>query len=212
MQDDYVELRKRFSVPLPLDSGSASGTGELIVFFEDGFVPPREEIKLPFVIPSVLVTLALPFYQARWTPPQPLLLLQDGVTLGTTEEICDIRALAVKSLQEKMPIILTRQLLRAIAKTATQNAAREKFGDLGQLFTMVYTYVSENADLRCWSTLPESVQLLRMRLPEGEHHLSLQHPGSLASGGVTVTIRDKGKTIVMISRAGEIFHTISAVF
>jgi hypothetical protein len=83
----------------------------------------------------------------------------DELLLGTTETLCDVRALAVKALKEKAPIIAARQLIRALAKGASNHAAKKQFGDLGILGMNVLNYATEQADLRSWLTLPANAQV-----------------------------------------------------
>jgi len=126
--------------------------------------------------------------------------------------LCDVRGVALKSLQEKMPILLTRQAARAVSKVLAQQAAKEKFGAAGALGMMVYSVISENADLRSWLTLPENVQILRVSLPAGPQRLRLQSPNSLLGTEVAVDVKSGGKTIVYAVKTGNQFHTAAVSF
>ena len=214
MDDDLTALAKRFpALYNAMGVAAKSGEGELILLYEEGFVPPREEIKIPFFLPGGLVTLAFPYYRGPWREHYPSLeVLTANTLLGRTELLCDVRGLALKSLQEKMPILLTRQVVRAVSKTLAQQAARQKFGDAGQLGMIMYSLISENADLRSWLTLPENVQILRVNLPVGEQRLRLQSLGSLHGTDLTIDVKGGGKTIVYAVKTGNQFHTAAVSF
>lgn len=212
MQDDLAALAQRFPTLASAALTAGSGRGEIILLYEEGFVPPREEIKIPFFLPDGLVTLAFPFYRGPWGDSRPLELLAENASLGRTELLCDVRALAVKSLQEKFPILLTRQVVRAVSKVLMQKTAKEKYGLAGELGMMVYSVVSENADLRSWLTLPEQVQILRVSLPAGRERLRLQVPGSLLATELDLEIKGGGKTIIYAVKTGNQFHTAVVSF
>jgi hypothetical protein len=213
MDDDLAALAKRFPA-LYNTTGVATKSegGEVILLYEEGFVPPREEIKLPIFLPHGLVTLAFPYYRGPWRDYRSLEVLTGNVPLGRTELLCDVRGLAVKSLQEKMPIILTRQVVRAVSKALAQQAAREKFGAAGQLGMIAYSVISENADLRSWLTLPENVQILRVSLPAGPQRLRLQSPNSLLGTEIAFDVKNGGKTIVYAVKTGNQFRTAAVSF
>lgn len=213
MDDDLAALAKRFPALYNTTDITATSTeGELILLFEEGFVPPREEIKLPFFLPGGLVTLAFPYYREPWREHRPVEVLTGNRALGRTELLCNVRGLAIKSLQEKMPILLARQAVRAVSKFLAQQTARDKFGPLGELGMMAYSVLSENADLRSWLTLPENVQILRVSLPAGRQQLRLQPPNSLLGTEIAIDVKGGGKTIVYAVKTGNQFHTAAVSF
>lgn len=214
MREELAELRLRFPAGSKrfIDEDGV-GSGELLVLFEDGFVPQKQEIKIP--LPAGrggLVTIAFPIYQERWSAQTQLRIINNSELIGSTEPICDIRALAVKALKEKVPVIATRQLVRAVAKGVTAAEARKQTGDLGQFAAIIWNIVSENADLRSWLTLPANAQILRTRLPAGRHTLSLQHPMAGYQAYADVEITPNGKTVLHVLRAGRQMYSSATTF
>jgi hypothetical protein len=211
MEEDLNDLQARFGSHRRRPPTETDNAGELLVLFEDGLAPQKQEVRiaLPFR-EAGLVTLAFPIYAERYTPQIPLSISSDTKFLGSTETICDIRALAVKALKEKAPIIATRQLIRALAKGASNHAAKKQFGDLGILGMNVINYATEQADLRSWLTLPANAQVLRVSLPPGRHRIVARH----ARGGTTadVEILPNGKTLLRVVRVGRHFYTASTSF
>ncbi len=204
MDDDLMALNKRFpgakkSFTAPADSGS----GELLVIFEDGFVPQKHEIKIPIPISrSGLISIAFPIYKEKWSAPVPLRILDNTTLIGSTEPICDVRALAVKALKEKAAVIATRQIIRAVAKGVTTAEAKKQLGDFGELASSLWNLVSESADLRSWLTLPANAQILRTTLPYGSYKLALQHPMVPGVAYADVEIPVSGKTVAQVVRTG----------
>ncbi len=183
---------------------TASGSGELIVLFEDGFVPRKHEVEAPVPVPGVrhFSFIAFPVYTARWQNSIPLAVHEKGTLLGTTEPICHVGALAVKALQESVPAIVARQILRATAKAVAMRQASENLGPLGELGAILYSVITENADLRSWLTLPDTAQVMRLSLPAGRHLLRLGPQGGGAGVDSEVSIRPSGKTLLRVIRAG----------
>lgn len=214
MNDDLEELRKRFSIgEQHFTDENAAGSGELLVLFEDGFVPQKHEIKIPIPVGrGGLVTIAFPIYQEKWSVQVPLMILNNNELIGSTEPICDVRALAVKALKERAPLIATRQIIRAVAKGVTAAEAKKKMGELGQFAANVWNLVSENADLRSWLTLPSNAQILRTTLPAGSYRLALQHPMAGVPTYADVNITAGGKTVLQVIRAGRQIYSSVTTF
>lgn len=213
MSDDLAELKRRFrggSPRLFIDEGGA-GTGEILVLFEDGFAPQKREVKVPLPVGrSGIVSIAFPVYQERWSVQTPLQILNNNELIGSTEAICDIRALAVKALREKVPVLATRQIIRAVAKGVAASQARKQLGEFGQFATNVWNLISESADLRSWLTLPSNAQILRASLPTGSYQLTLQHPMAAAPVYVDVDITAGGKTVLQVVRTGrQIYSSVT---
>jgi len=214
MREELDTLKERFPGANNrfINEGGAD-TGELLVLFEDGFVPQKHEIKISLPAGKAgIVSIAFPIYQEQWSPPVPLRVLNNSDFIGSTEPICDIRALAVKALKEKVPAIATRQIIRAIAKGASAAEAKKQMGDLGQFATIVWNLVSENADLRSWLTLPANAQILRATLPAGRYSLFFQHPMAGRPGSADVHISANGKAVVHVVRAGRQMYSSVTTF
>jgi len=213
MREELEELKRRF----PADNKrfideNGAGSGELLVLFEDGFVPRKQEIKIPIPIGrGGLVAIAFPIYQEKWSSWAPLSILNNDELIGSTEPICDVRALAVKALREKAPVIATRQIIRAVAKGAAAAEARKRMGDLGQFASDVWNLISESADLRSWLTLPADAQILRTKLPTGSYRLALRHPMAAGVTYADVNINAAGKTVMQVIRAGgQIYSSVTS--
>ena len=116
--------------------------------------------RLNLLAVNRLYTLAFPIYRDFGPAQPPVYVIPPaaGRPCATTT-VVDTRALAVKSLQERMPGILTRGLLGAVAKGEVQQKAEKNYGPLGGLLSKVASAVVTSADRRSWLSLPAEVQV-----------------------------------------------------
>jgi len=153
-------------------------TGEVVVCYEVGLVPRLEEVKINLFAINRLYSLAFPIYRNLGPSQGPLTIAPPPpARIAVTSTIVDTRALAVKSLQERMPGILTRGLLGAIARGEMQKKAEKNYGFFGGLVAMAASAAVTNADLRSWLSLPAEVQVAKCNLAPGPSTLTLTGPG-----------------------------------
>ncbi len=215
MTEEAAELVKRFpQAAARLRSPPPAGAGELIVFFEDEFVPPKKQIKIPIPLPGATSAtfVAFPYYETSRTLPKRLRVDAEAFPSGQTEPVCYMGALAVKALNEDLPQLVLRQALRATAKGVMAKAASDRAGSLAGLLSGFFNYVTESADLRSWNSLPRDVQILRMHVSSGTRRLRLTHPSSGAETETEVHVPAGGKTLVFVLRAGQSLYVSRAAF
>jgi hypothetical protein len=169
--------------------------GSVVVFFETGLVPPMDEVKIGLYASNRLFNLAFPIYR-DFGATQPSLSVATPTRTFTTSPILDTRSLAVKSLQERMPGILTRGLLGAIAKGEMQVKAEKEYGPFGGFLSQVASAVVTSADRRSWLSLPAEVQVARFNLPPGPNPIQLRGPGLAET--VTVNAAPGSSTFVLV--------------
>ena len=148
--------------------------GTIVIFYEEDFAPAKEELFLPFPWPEAWYTVAFPYYGDSWHSPQPLTIqhtfLKDSLS---SQVLTDTQALAARALKDNYVSLLIRQTLRSQTKHKLQQQAQDQGGAVLGLLVGAYNFLSENADLRSWLTLPRFVHLARFNLPEGEQSLKL---------------------------------------
>jgi len=214
LQEDVVRLGKRLGMREDLDDFArrfpkaadtpAAGTGRfkgkarLVVLLEEGFVPMKSEMSVPYPLfgSGSIGMIALPMYEKAAPAAVPLTVSVGGKSMGQTVPICNVGALAVRALEERMPGILTRQIARAAAKGAAAYAADNAGGGLVSLAVMLYNVISEQADLRSWLTLPAHIQILNVWVEPGTPTVTL-------GGGIwseEVTLNADKTTIVYVSK------------
>ena len=193
--DEYARYRQQYGELPP----SPENTGELILFYESGYVPHKREENLIFPIlktdkvdepdkfvPTLigrrgkvyedvkleyLLRVAVPTIDSR--RPQ-----YRGVEVAVGNEkvvgqlVEDVEKIAIETLNAQGLVILTRTLIRALGKYLLFRQANKQHEALG-LLTNLAGVVSEQADTRSWKTLPNQIFVVRMPLPAGTHTLNL---------------------------------------
>lgn len=208
MREDLDAFRERFAKTASLleqEEQAKDNTGTVIVLFEDGFVPPKRQIKIPIPLlgMNTFTTIAFPYYSHDDFPPlAPLLVSCEGRQLARTELVCELQAMAVKALKEQVLAMVTRQVVRATAKAAATKAAYDQMGTGAAVAAGILTFVTENADRRSWLTLPGNAQIARMQLDEGTHVLSFGRNGPLPPTTATVDVKKGSTSIVLLTLTG----------
>ncbi len=169
--------------------------GSLVVLYEQGLVPEKAEIKLPIITNNTTNFIAVPYYSGPFPLPQSIEFLIDNQAY-TTFPIVDVSALAVSSLKSHLPALLAREWLRLLSKQKMQRELNNQAGSLGSIAGMIYNLVSEQADLRSWSTLPANAQVSRAWTVAGLHTVQI------AGVATQVPIRAGHTTILQVLDAG----------
>ena len=206
MKDDYAAYKKRYSFEL---KKPGKDEGEIVILFEHGYAPVKTEVMVGVFTGKQIQKVAFPTYAMQWQDPSSLTVSIDGgAEIGTTSPIVYVQAMAAKALQEKLPAMLTRQILRVVAKKEMAEQAG-KASPWAKLGADIFNLVSENADRRSWLTLPNDAQLLRSSLPKGEYQLKLNN--GKAAGLMTVNIEPGKRTVVRVVATEQTLHTDAIV-
>ena len=183
---------------------NTSNQGQVIFITEHGIVSSKQEksINLPIFTSHDnmrFYSVALPNYQNHLTRYAPL-SVQYQAKNYQSEEIVRLQSLAAKQLKDQLPAIITRQIARLLAKEELRQQLERKNGELGNIFASIYNIASEKADTRSWSTLPDSIHVMRLNLPAGEHPLTLNINGS--SQQVNVFVSPNKTTLIKLTAIG----------
>lgn len=178
--------------------------GQLVVLVEQGIIPGKQEVSIHLPIFTShndmrFYSLALPNYQNRLRQYSGLSLSYQGNTYQS-QEIVRLQSLAAKQLQDEMPAIVTRQVVRLVAKEELRQQMSRKGGDVGNILAGLYNIASEKADTRSWSTLPDSIHILRLDLAPGQHEVDLSINGTNQT--ITVDINEDRQTLVKLTSIG----------
>jgi hypothetical protein len=183
-------------------SAFESNQGQLVVLYEQGLVPHRQEIGIAMGIggrgQGMLATVSFPVLDTRPTPSQPLLISVAGRAM-TTSPITAVQSLAARHLKDQLPGMMLRQVIRLVSKSALSQQFRGDGAAVLSLFSNLYSLVSEHADTRSWETLPAITQFSAAGVPAGEHLLQL---GRYPHKELPVTITPGRITLVMMSDIG----------
>jgi len=202
MTDDISLFKKSLSQEVTKKRhGDVNSQGQVVIIIENGIVGAKQEASLSLPIYTShndmrLYSVALPHYQNQLAAYPPLTLAYQGENYQA-EEIVRIQSLAAKQLKDQLPIIITRQISRVIAKEEIRQTLARKGGDVGNIFANLYNIATEKADTRSWSTLPDSIHILRLNLSPGKHTLNIHINGTYQQ--VKVHINKNRSTLVTIS-------------
>ncbi|MEO5667088.1 MAG: hypothetical protein ABIR96_03425, partial [Bdellovibrionota bacterium] len=154
------------------------GWGEIVVIYQQGESPrkvPRYDDQ------------TLPRLEKRFSSDYGARVLVDGESRGLTETAMDISNTSIRYLEDRIGRLKGAQLAGMAAKAAigVGVARASKNDDLG-ILAFYALMATQRADLRSWSTLPSSLQILRVPLSAGKHRMALEILGS--SGSVLRTV------------------------
>lgn len=148
---------------------SLKSKAELVVFAHMGAVSVMQEHLVFNYSPELQyqVQIAMPYYPPRSDYLPEINVQVDGV-MRRTEILQDIDALARADLDSRLAGISLRAMTRMVLKKKMSHEMR-KDNPFAGFVADVAGLVTERADTRSWITLPESVHVLRVGLPPGEH-------------------------------------------
>jgi len=152
------------------------GYTDVLFVVESGTAPARKsrQFSLPFPYRNRLLIIPVSFPVI--TPGQPSfvpaqLQIQGGPTISPVV-ITNVDLMARKALQEEMPGIMLRGIIRSSGKAIAQYEAgkNDQTGLVG-LALAIGSIVTESADERGWRSLPAQIAIARARIPSGTHTL-----------------------------------------
>lgn len=198
---EYESYKSEFDWPDFAPVKASDQFGELVVILNNGLAPIRSTAVFPVFSSQVQQNLhiAFPVYREPRKRLYPA-KVQVNNSQYPLEKVEDVDVLARRALDAAMPKIMARATARAVVKYNTQHTANEKNPLAGFLMT-VTNLLTESADTRSWTTLPQEIQLQRILLPVGKHMVEIQ---LLSADGLitdvineTVIIKSKRSSFVI---------------
>lgn len=176
-KSEESEWRQKFpTAPLQQDK---NGFGELILIYQQGQSPkktPRyDNPKLPRLLPVS-------------GPDSYAEILINGESAGASEVVLDIASTSIRYLEDRIGRLQAAQLAGTLTKAAIGfGVAKATESDELGILTFLVLDAMNQADLRSWSTLPNSLHMKRIVLPEGNYNVKLRVVGL---GGQELRILD----------------------
>lgn len=178
-----------------------SGVGrDVIVIYEEDLVDMREPIKIPLPFGGTVWSVDFPVYNAPARMPSQVAVEVGGKLSAMCVPAVNVQALAYRDLRDRIPGIAMRNVTRAAVKIAAQQVANHvNTGSAADVVLMagvlaynaISTAVSE-ADTRAWQTLPEHVQIARLRIPSGQNCVTLRNPSTGRSCEIAIPAEPSG--------------------
>jgi uncharacterized protein len=103
-------------------------------------------------------------------------LLSDNTSLRADRGL-NLASVSALQFKQDSGDILLRTLLRALAKQGTLKAAQGESSGLGWLMNAI-NVATEQADTRSWLLLPERIDVVKARVPDGTTSLTVRFLGS----------------------------------
>jgi len=161
---------------LSLDNAASTSTdSDVLIVVQSGFAPARDSIRIPLPLPInnnlVITPLSFPVIKPDTSTAAFTQIGLDGQPLNLTL-LSSTTDMSRRALRDDLPGIILRTSVRAITRGVAQDQLN-KTNPLAGLAVGIASAITEGADTRTWRTLPNSTQVLRLRLKQGEHQLSL---------------------------------------
>ena len=197
---------------------AGEGTDVLIVY-EESLIDMMEPVKIPLPFGGTLWSVDFPVYKSPARAPLPVAAEVGGALAAKLVPAVNVQALAYRSLKDKIPGIVTRNVTRAAVKVAAQQAANHLStgNSTADLFVRAAVFafnttktITDEADTRAWITIPEHVHFARVRVPKAAGGIVLRN----TAGGKTLDVEIPGdaggKCIVWVSDTGR-SSTVDAI-
>lgn len=159
----YKDWKKKFPEVQESDKWYDRGYGELVVIFQQGWgprkAPDKDGQSLPTLIP------------VRSQTQQARLNLQNQSYLS--RQIYDVQTAAIQTLQEDYGILFAKRVGGIATKAVLADQLRQKNQALGDLAYLALL-LTDRADVRQWSFLPQTIQMIRVPLPPGQYVFNLE--------------------------------------
>ena len=177
LTDELNDYKKRFGLTEwpPVDRQDAQG--QLVFVFSDGMGPVKyaDSSVVPDPISGRYYSVSMPVVRSRGRG-QAYAAISAGDEHSTTTRVASIYDDAEQQLKADKPKLIAAQISRNVARTVAANAADRKAAGLGAVLSLVAS-VADQADIRIWATLPDDIQLARLRLAPGTYDLKVQLRG-----------------------------------
>ncbi len=155
----------------------ADGLTDVLFVVETGTAPARKsrQFSLPFPYRRRLLVIPVSFPVMVASTPAFMptqLQIRNGPTVSPVV-ITNVDLMARKALQEEMPGIILRGIIRSSGKAIAQyEAGKNDQTGLVSLALAIGSIVTESADERTWRSLPAQIAIARARVPSGAHVMS----------------------------------------
>jgi len=206
----------------------APGNGVLYIFALVGRGPRKQErLEIPTQaallvadrivsavgnqeLPPTIAPIRIPVVVRQPNRIDHLQVAVDDQPSGETATLVDVGLLAETHFQAKAPEIIGRAIARRVVKKAAVYAVKEATSantapglDIALTLAGIAWEATEAPDTRCWSLLPDKIQVLRVEVPAGNHEITFT-PADLGgrfgySAVSTVTVRDGRNTSVLVN-------------
>jgi len=185
---EYSKYRNKFKSSEFLTQKEKRAKAEVYLIQYNGFSRLKTEaaVTVP-LFDGHIVKVAFPEYKKRpYSVASSRLLAKDAknnIFQSPSELVQDIGAIAQKNLDRRKIRFIAKSALRATGRYLFEKKQEENIkksqgsvaaGWFGFLSNM-YNLVVEQADLRCWQSLPDQIRIARLILDPGDYGFTLEN-------------------------------------
>lgn len=171
-EDDVARWKKQFPEVKVRPEWKDPSYGEIVLIYQQGWGPrkqPRPDSpKYPWLVPVGTSTRNAE--------------LKIGSNSIKTFPIFSVEDVAIKTLNDDYAALVASRAAGTVTKFVVADQIRQKNELLGTA-ALIGMLVSDRADLRQWSTLPQTFQIARAFVKAGKHKISVE--GISATGSST---------------------------
>jgi hypothetical protein len=172
-EEDYRPVSREFGSERPEPDSAC-----IVVIAGVGLGPYKREITLPIPTGDGLLQWSVPAFQRRPAQVGDLeLSIAGGDRAVRTIVIEDVSRVAKENLEDRMLLLSTKSAVRAVVKRELTQTLEREVGPIGWVVGNLFTVVSERADLRSWTTLPDTWQAARVFVAPGTHAITVTARG-----------------------------------
>lgn len=175
-RDDY---QQRFGIDAWPPVGDDTD-GQLVFIFSNGLAPRKVAVTQVVPYEDRLMSISLPALKPR----QPAIGVATVNVAGRTVETHRVENVshdASRALAAQMPRLIADEIARNVTRAAVAHHADKKRQGVGALVSFIGAIV-DRADTRIWNTLPDNIQMARLRLPPGSYDVKVSLGGGAAGG------------------------------
>lgn len=183
--DRLKQLKERYPKILTESPEEAVKTfatkGEVIAIHELGRVTPKT--KGEFIIPvgQQVVRFSFPKLEPKYMHVGMTGLQVEPGGFTAAENSAYMDQIARETLENRRMRMIAKSMARLLIKGQIADQAKQNFGPLGGILANVATVVTETADTRSWSLLPQGFFVSRVLLAPGEYQVNVKTSGKTST-------------------------------
>ena len=175
LESGYVPFKIQEDVLIPLYKDEVGDDLDKKKYAEElshRYAEPRNfERGLDYVLRvSIPVLISKPFEY----PDAEVRVVINGRTHKSYAPVVEnLEALALEAYENRKGGIIVKTIVRGLTKYLAKKSAEEKKGKVAGWLINAFNVATETADTRSWTTLPQSIRMSRLLLPEGTYDVEV---------------------------------------
>lgn len=161
--DQYEKWKKQFPSVKDDPMWKNKKAGELVVIYLQGWGPRKVPSNASHRLPTLM----------------PVTSINNSIEVSVenkkvqSELVYNVERASISTLNDDYGALIARRIGSAVAKDLAAQEIAKKNEALGAV-AFILMHAADRADLRQWSTLPQTVQIARMPLTAGEYNVNLK--------------------------------------